>query len=395
MRRIAGHRHVARAVVFAVASGLSLAIGSCSVPRDDGGGTGGAAPALRLRAVEVVQGLRAPLYVVSPPSDPRLFVVEQGGRVRIVKGGSLVPRPFLDIADRLRSGGEQGLLSLAFHPRYATNGFFYVNYTDRRGDTRVERYSVSRDPDVADPGTGALILAVDQPYSNHNGGHVLFGPDGMLYIGMGDGGAGGDPHDNGQNRGSLLGKLLRIDVDHGDPYRIPRDNPFARTPGTRPEIWGWGLRNPWRFCFDPEAGLLYIADVGQDRWEEIDVVPASRGGLNFGWNIMEGAHDFRVRGRSRQALVRPALEYDHSEGCSITGGFVYRGRSIPALRGHYFYSDYCKGWLRSFRYANGRAVDRRDWGLNLGDVTSFGVDAAGELYVTSANGTVYRIAQAR
>ncbi len=350
------------------------------------------ATATGLALEPVVSGLESPLHLVSPPGDPRLFIVEQPGRIRVVERGALLPRPFLDLTSRVRYGGERGLLSVAFHPRYGANGLFFVNYTDRRGDTRVERYRVSRDPNRADPGSARLVLRVDQPYANHNGGHILFGPDGMLYIGMGDGGSAGDPHGNGQNRGTLLGKLLRIDVDRGDSYGIPADNPFAGKPGMRPEIWAWGLRNPWRMCFDRDSGLLYIADVGQDDWEEIDVAPAREPGLDYGWNVMEGRHCYRRARCDRYGLTLPALEYGHDQGCSVTGGLVYRGRRIPAIAGCYFYSDYCRGWIRSFRYVNGVATEQKRWvPMQAGDVTSFGEDAAGELYVMAQKGQVWRI----
>ncbi len=353
-------------------------------------------PAAGIVLETVARGLEQPLYLTSPPGDSRLFIVEQPGRIRVVRGGRLLPTPFLDLTRIVSDGGERGLLSVAFHPGYARNGLFYLNYTDRNGNTRIERYHVSADPDRGDPASGKLVLGVAQPYANHNGGHLLFGPDGMLYVGMGDGGGGGDPGGNGQNRGTLLGALLRLDVDHGDPYAIPADNPFAGRPRMRGEIWAWGLRNPWRFCFDPPEGLLYIADVGQNRWEEIDVVEASRPGLNFGWNLMEGAHCFRWPGCGTAGLVRPALEYGHSQGCSVTGGFVYRGRAIPGLAGHYFYGDYCSGWVRSFRFAGGRVTDHRQWRVGeTGPILSFGVDSAGELYLCSGNGHVYRLAPAR
>lgn len=353
------------------------------------------APAAQLALEPVASGLADPLYLTAPPSDPRLFIVEQAGRIRIVAGGGLLSTPFLDIVDRVTSGGERGLLSVAFHPGYAANGLFYVNYTDLNGDTRVERYQVSGDPNVADPTSAKLMLAVAQPYPNHNGGHILFGPDGMLYIGMGDGGSGGDPHGYGQSLTTLLGKLLRIDVDGGD-YAIPPDNPFVGAAGTRGEIWAYGLRNPWRIAFDRAAGLLYVADVGQNLWEEVSVVPASRGGLNYGWNIMEGAHCYTNPGCLSGGLVVPALEYGHADGCSITGGVVYRGSRSPALAGHYFYSDYCQGWLKSFTYAGGRVAGRRTWDVaGLGNVLSFGEDAAGDVYVLSANGNVWRIVERR
>jgi glucose/arabinose dehydrogenase len=351
-----------------------------------------------LRLVPVVtSGLSSPLYLTAPVGDTaRLFVVEQGGRIRIVQHGQLLPTAFLDIHTRLVSGGEQGLLSVAFHPNYATNGFFYVNYTDLNGDTRVERYTASAaDSNRADTASHKLILFIPQPYTNHNGGLVMFGPDGMLYIGMGDGGSGGDPENRAQNPDSLLGKLLRIDVDGGDPYAIPTGNPF-RNGGGAPEIWAVGLRNPWRFAFDRSVGLLYIGDVGQGAWEEVDVEPASQAGLNYGWRIMEGAHCYNSTTCSLAGLVLPALEYDHSNGCSIIGGFVYRGTQAPTLVGQYFYSDYCSGWLRSFSYANGAVAARTSWSLNvtLGNVLSLGEDSAGELYVLTAGGSIYRIAPA-
>ena len=343
----------------------------------------------------VASGLSSPLYLTTPAGDPRLFIVEQEGRIRIVKNGQLPATPFLDITGSVGAGGERGLLSVAFHPSYATNGYFYVDYTDNNGDTRIERYTVGPNPDIADVASAKLILFIAQPYSNHNGGLVTFGPDGMLYIGMGDGGSGGDPQNRAQNPDSLLGKLLRIDVDHGDPYAIPAGNPFA-TSGGAPEIWALGLRNQWRFAFDRAAGLLYIADVGQDLWEEVSVAPAGQGGLNYGWRIMEGLHCFNPTSCSSTGLVQPVVEYSHANGCSITGGFVYRGTRAPSLVGQYFYSDYCSGWMRSFSYANGAVTGQTSWSLNvsLGNVLSFGEDSAGELYVLSAGGGVYRIAPA-
>jgi len=345
----------------------------------------------------VTSGLSSPLYLTAPDGDPRLFIVEQAGRIRVVRGGQLLTQPFLDIPDRVASGGEEGLLGLAFHPNYAANGYFYVDYThlNSAGDTLytlVERYTVSAAPDSADSASHKLILRIVQPYSNHNGGLVMFGPDGMLYIGMGDGGSGGDPENRAQDPDSLLGKLLRIDVDHGDPYAIPPDNPFA-TSGGAPEIWALGLRNPWRFAFDRGAGLLYIADVGQNLWEEVNVTPAGQAGLNYGWRITEGAHCFNPNPCSTTGLVQPAVEYSHADGCSVTGGFVYRGSLAPPLVGQYFYSDYCGGWLRSFSYASGAVAGQTSWSLNvsLGLVLSLGEDAAGELYVLAANGRVYRI----
>jgi glucose/arabinose dehydrogenase len=348
-----------------------------------------------LRLEPVASGLQSPLYLTAPARDPRLFIVEQTGQIRIVRDGQLLANPFLDIRSRLRSGGEQGLLSVAFHPDYASNGFFYVNYTDRQGDTRVERYRVSADANVADANSAKLILTIQQPFANHNGGLNLFGPDGMLWIGMGDGGSGGDPLGNGQNRQSLLGKMLRIDVNGGDPYAIPADNPFVGRTDTRPEIWALGLRNPWRFSFDRVANLLYIADVGQGRIEEIDAVPVRSAGYNFGWNMMEGSECYRPANCARTGLTLPIYDYPHAEGCSVTGGAVYRGQRMPNLAGHYFFADYCQGWIRSFRYDGSAVREPRQWVLeNAGRVLSFGEDAAGELYVLVDRGSVYRLAPA-
>lgn len=349
-------------------------------------------PSAELRLQQVAAGLASPVFLTAPTEDERLFVIEQAGRVRIIEGGSLLEAPFLDIVSRVRSGGERGLLGLAFHPRYASNGFFYLNYTDRNGDTRVERHTVSNDRNRADPASALLILAVAQPFGNHNGGMIAFGPDGMLYIGMGDGGSGGDPQGNGQNRGTLLGALLRIDVDGDTPYAIPADNPFVGQAGVRPEIWAYGLRNPWRFAFDRGADLLYIADVGQNAFEEVNAVDSRTPGLNYGWKIMEGAHCFGSSNCSQSGLVLPVVEYGHGDGCSVTGGFAYRGSALPALHGHYFYADYCSGWVRSFRLEGDRVADETQWSFgNIGSIPSFGEDSAGELYVLTGQGTVYRI----
>jgi glucose/arabinose dehydrogenase len=345
------------------------------------------------RLEEVARGLDQPVHLAAPAEDPRLFVVEQPGRIRIIHRDRILPQPFLSISAKVGSGGERGLLSVAFHPRYAENGYFYVNYTDTQGDTRIERYRVSADPDRADPASAHLVLHVPQPFGNHNGGQIAFGPDGMLYVGMGDGGSGGDPQGHGQNRETLLGALLRLDVDGGDPYAVPADNPFVGG-GGRGEIWAYGLRNPWRFSFDREAGLLFVADVGQNRREEVNAVPADAAGLDYGWNAMEGSACFPPNSECDPAgRVLPVLEYEQSGGaCSVTGGFVYRGRVLPFLRGHYFYSDYCTGWLRSFRYEDGEAVDRKEWEVgSLGNVTSFGEDGFGELYVLTHGGRVLQL----
>lgn len=349
------------------------------------------APKVSIALQQIASGLDEPVYLTAPPGDQRLFVVEQAGRIVIIRNGAVLSRAFLDIRKKVGSGWERGLLSVAFHPQYGTNGFLFVNYTDKHGDTNIERYTVSRDPDVADPASVKPILKIDQPYSNHNGGMNQFGPDGMLYVGMGDGGSQLDPHGNGQSTNVLLGKLLRLNVDRGDPYSTPAANPYARG-GGRPEIWAIGLRNPWRFAFDLKDGNLYIADVGQDRYEEVDVVPMHRAGVNYGWSVMEGFSCLRGSSCTQTGLQRPALVYGHSDGCSITGGFVYRGSKIPALDGHYFYADYCREWLRSFKYLNGRVTEQTEWPVGKVEATSsFGVDAAGELYVVSHSGKIFRI----
>ena len=352
-----------------------------------------------LHLIAVAGSYNNPLYVTAPPGDTaRLFVVEQAGTIRVVQHGQLLTTPFIDITGRVGSGGERGLLSVAFHPSYATNGFFYVNYTDLNGDTHVERFTVSAaDSNVADTATHKLILFVKQPYANHNGGLVLFGPDGLFYIGMGDGGSGGDPQNRAQTPDSLLGKLLRIDVDGGDPYAIPNGNPYKNGGGGggAPEVWALGFRNPWRFSFDPPSGQLYVADVGEVSWEEVDVEPASQPGLNYGWHIMEGAHCFNPDPCSSAGLILPRIEYSHADGCAVMGGYVYRGARSPALVGQYFFSDLCSGWLRSFTFSNNAVATRTLWSPDVGlsSPHSFGQDANGEIYVVDGAGTVYRIAE--
>jgi len=379
------------------ASWLVLALASmvCTTPKNDAPDVSAQNTSndVRLGVEQVASGLDQPVYVTAPVSDPRLFIVEQPGRIRVVENGRLLDKPFLDIVDKVRSGGEQGLLSVAFHPQYRTNGFLFVNHTDKNGDTRIERYTVSSDRNVADPRSAKVILSIDQRYSNHQGGLNLFGPDGMLYIGMGDGGSQGDPHGNGQNRNALLAKLLRINVDRGEPYLIPAANPYAKG-GGRAEIWAIGLRNPWRFSFDRFSGLLYIADVGGDRFEEVNVVPMSIAGVNYGWNVMEGPQCSRSSGCDQTGLQKPALSYATHENstCAIIGGSVYRGQKIPEIKGQYFYSDYCNSWLRSFGFADGKVTDQHEWPIGkLGSITSFGEDAQGELYICTSSGRVYRI----
>ncbi|HJQ10237.1 MAG TPA: PQQ-dependent sugar dehydrogenase, partial [Gemmatimonadaceae bacterium] len=318
------------------------------------------------------------------------------GRIRVVRNGVLQTAPFLDISARVLSGGERGLLSVAFHPQYSSNHYFYVYYTQQtNGDIRIERYTTSAiNPEASDPASAKLIITIPHStYSNHNGGLVAFGPDGMLYAGIGDGGGVGDPLHSGQDFNSLLGSLIRLNVDAGDPYLIPADNPFINQAGKRGELWAKGLRNPWRFAFDKPTNQLYIADVGQGDREEVDVEATNAAGVNYGWNTMEGATCYNSSSCNQTGLELPVLDYPHSGGaCSITGGYVYRGSDIPEVRGHYFYSDYCGGFLKSFRYSNGAAVDQKDWSLSNSLVTSFGVDFAGELYMMTGN-TILKLAK--
>jgi glucose/arabinose dehydrogenase len=336
----------------------------------------------------ITAGLSLPVFMTQPLDDGRIFVVEQGGKIRVIRDGVLQTTPFLDITSRVLSGGERGLLSVAFHPQYATNHFFYVYFTTQtNGDIRIERFTTTANPEVADPASTKLIItAAHSSQSNHNGGLVAFGPDGMLYAGLGDGGGGGDPDGNGQNFNALLGSLLRLDINTTAPYGIPADNPFVGQAGRRGEIWAKGLRNPWRWAFDAPTGLLYIADVGQGLHEEVNAVVATRGGLNYGWNVWEGLSCYNATTCSATGFEPPIIDYGHGPACSITGGYVYRGSAIPAIRGHYFYSDFCAGFLRSFRYENGAAVDQKDWGLPSSGVVSFGKDFDGELYIIAGNG---------
>jgi glucose/arabinose dehydrogenase len=347
---------------------------------------------------EWMSGFSSPVHLAhAGDGSERLFVVEQAGSIRVVERGKLGPEPFLDIRQRVSSGGEKGLLSVAFHPRYADNGHLYVNYTTRDGglQTIVSRFTRGADG-RADPASERVLLEIAQPYGNHNGGQLAFGPDGYLYIGMGDGGSANDPHGHGQNLATLLGALLRIDVDRageGAPYGIPADNPFLDAPGARPEIWAYGLRNPWRFSFDRAAGTLYLADVGQDRVEEIDIVTA---GANLGWAIMEGD---RCNAKSaelcrRDDLTAPIATYGHDEGVAVTGGHVYRGRAVPGLCGTYLYADYGSGRVWGLRFRDGRVVAQRRLLDSRLNISSFGLDRDGELYLLDLGGRILRVARA-
>jgi glucose/arabinose dehydrogenase len=343
---------------------------------------------------EVTRGLARPVALVAAPGDPRkrLFVVEQhAGRIRILENGKLLARPFLTVTEDLSRGEEEGLLGLAFHPKFQTNGKLYVNYTAANMNTHIVEYAVGSDPDVVDKSTRRELVEIKQPYSNHNGGNLIFGPDGKLYTGMGDGGSAGDPKKNGQNKTALLAKILRFDVDAAAPT---------------PEIVHLGVRNPWRFSFDAATNGLYIGDVGQNLWEYVWVAPIDSPTRNFGWNVVEGSHCYNAQTCDRTGFTPPAAEYSHDEGCSITGGFVYRGSALPALVGRYFYADYCTGLLRSFKWtadpssptARGFVREHWDWkpsidpGGVLSQISTFGVDHDGELYLVKLSGVIYQLA---
>ncbi len=379
-----------RIIIFSAV--LLLLVGAAAPVDGESSKHGHAQHASSLSFSKFVTGLEMPTHIThAGDGSGRLFITEQCGRIRIAQNGSLRPAPFLDIRHRVKCGGERGLLSTAFPAGYAQKRYFYVNYTDRNGDTVIARYKLSFDPNVADPASEEILLKIDQPFSNHNGGLLLFGPDGYLYIGMGDGGAAGDPFNNSQKPETLLGKMLRIDVESGArPYAIPPDNPFVKTAGYRAEIWATGLRNPWRYAFDFFTGDLYIADVGQNKYEEINFQPASsKGGENYGWSIMEGMHCFKSKRCDRRGMTMPVAEYDHSQGCSVTGGLVYRGRKAPSLKGAYIYGDYCSGRIWALR----RSKDAWENGVIAETgfaISTFGEDETGEIYVADHRaGEVY------
>ena len=361
----------------------------------DPGGTGTGESAARGVRLQRIGTFRDPVYVTAPPGDRRrVFVVEQSGRIMLLLGGKRVSRPFLNLSGEVTAGGEQGLLSMAFAPDYASSGRFYVYFTDRSGDQRVQEFRRSSgSPNRADVSTRRQVMSMADPYPNHNGGLLLFGPDGLLYIGTGDGGSAGDPENRAQNLESLLGKILRIDprADSTSAYRVPSSNPFVGRAG-RDEIYTYGLRNPWRFSFDRRNGNLYIGDVGQDAMEEIDF--ARRGGArarNYGWSCFEGRRRFDDS-RSCPGATPPILQYARSGGnCSVTGGVVVRDPGLPALAGRYVYGDYCAGRIRSFRVRGGRATGDRVQPLRVDQLSSFGEDARGRVYATSLTGPVYRL----
>jgi glucose/arabinose dehydrogenase len=416
--RILAARYSCESIVGALGllCGVCLLLAACF----KGGTASGRTPGLTLSLALVTGGLTKPIGVYNAGAgDPRLFVIEQPGRIRIVRQGAVLARPFLDLTDRVDAdGSEKGLLGVAFQPDYAKTGFFFVNYTASAGGvlrTRIARFSVTADPNIADPSSEKILFTVDQPYANHNAGDLHFGPDGLLYIPLGDGGSGGDPHNNAQTTSTLLGKIVRIDVETGSGappdctgggkggYTIPLTNPTIDGPGKScDEIWAMGLRNPWRSSFDRRSGDLFLADVGQEKWEEIDRHAVDDpGGQNYGWRCYEGTHAYNTDGcRPSHAFVPPVFEYGHENGnCAVIGGYVYRGNAYPAMVGRYLLADYCSGTFWDLaREGRGSwdATPHTDLGVTtpkpVAGYTSFGEDASGELYVTNINtGALYRL----
>ena len=354
-------------------------------------------PLLGLGLEILATGFSRPTFVAAFPGEERLAVVEAVGRIHLVdEAGNVQPEPFLNIRNKVGSVSiEQGLLGLAFHPGFSENGRLYVYYTDRSDDSVLAEYVRQPGADRVDATTERVLLTIPQPDIRHNAGMLEFGPDGFLYIGTGDGGAGGASV-NGQDPGTLLAAILRIDVDSGDPYAVPSDNPFAAGGGA-PEVWAFGLRNPWRFAIDAGDDLIYVGDVGQESREEINAVPLEPVGYNFGWPAVEGTRCFLERDCQPADYVLPVLDYSHDEGLSVTGGYVYRGTAIPELVGHYFYADWVREWIRSFRLEDGAPQDERDWTTDLqpGQINSFGVDGHGELLVATWDGAIARIVPIR
>jgi glucose/arabinose dehydrogenase len=364
-------------------------------------GAAGATGAATVVLTQIASGFDAPVFLTNArDGSGRLFVVEQTGKIKVVKNGVVRPTPFLDISDEISNGTEQGLLGLAFHPNYKSNGLFYVNFTRANGDTVINRYRVSStNPDVAVRGSAYRIMMIPQPYDNHNGGMIAFGPDGYLYIGTGDGGGGGDPGNRAQRLDNLLGKMLRINVNGSAGarhYLIPSSNPYVGRTGWD-EIWSRGLRNPWRFSFDRATGTLWIGDVGQNRFEEINRATNTTGsgtrgrGANYGWRVLEGRHCYNpATGCNRTGKVVPVVEYAHTEGCSVTGGYVYRGTKVPALAGRYLFGDYCSGTIWAISRIAGVPATKGVVLSTSMHITSFGEDGSNELYVVDRAGAIYK-----
>ena len=390
-----------------IRSGSALLLSAGLAACGGGGGSSGTPapnppvpnpPADQFLALTEVAQVSNAVQLIAPAGDPRQFIVDRSGRIVVRDNGQLAGTPFLDIAARVNAAGEGGLLSMAFDPQFSSNRYVYIVYTDTQNRITVERYTVGANPNVLDPGSALTILRIPHPdFNNHYGGMLAFGPDGHLYLSTGDGGGAGDPRRNSQNRDALLGKLLRIDVRSASlaqPYQIPPNNPFVGQSGARGEIWALGLRNPWRFSFD--GNWLYLPDVGQGQREEVNITPASSAGTNYGWNVMEGSACYLATSCSPAGLTLPLYEYEHGpnqvNGCSITGGEVYRGSRIPHLVGSFMFSDYCAGFLKSLRYAGSGVPAVTTWSVrSIGRVVSFGRDGVGEMYVISATGAIYRI----
>lgn len=375
----------------AIVAGCSENRGPSSSPTSNAGNS---LPGMRLQRVfEQVEFSKPILMLQAPNNDSQWYIVEKGGRVLRVttNAGGVQSSTFLDISERVDSGpNEAGLLGMAFHPQYQTNGLVYLSYTasDPSLTSIISRVTRSSDGNSLQADTEEVLLRVNQPYSNHNGGHIAFGPDGFLYIGLGDGGSGGDPRGHGQNTTTLLGSMLRIDVNNGAPYGIPASNPFASGEQGRPEIYAWGLRNPWRWSFDKTTGALWVADVGQNSWEEVSVMNASG---NYGWNAKEGTHCYESSRCDKPEFVDPVIEYSHEYGCSVTGGYVYRGSANPDLRGTYLYSDYCSGTLWGAKdNGNGEYVSTEILSTGL-NVASFAEGNNGEIYIVHLGGEIYQI----
>jgi glucose/arabinose dehydrogenase len=389
--------HVRRAAfVFLL---LPLAACGGSAEMDPAGeqpaGDSGKPTTLSVTLQPVVEGLQMPTGLsVANDGSGRLFITERRGTIRVIRDGEISPRPFLDIFDQVESGAvEQGLLRLAFHPNYLENGRFFVHYTAAGGTITVSEFRVSRDdPNHADPASERRLIEIPKQATNHNGGQLVFGHDGYLYIGVGDGGNPGDPFKTAQNLNSLLGKILRIDVDNGEPYAIPPDNPFIDTPDARPEVWAYGLRNPWRFSFDLETGRLFLADVGQNMWEEVNVLSVqAASGANFGWPLLEGTHCYQAEDCDHAGTVLPVIEYPHTEGCAVVGGYVYRDVQWPELADHYVYGDFCQGHIWAAREEAGRWTSERLLAGTYLQVSAFGQDEAGDLYLVDLSGSLYRL----
>jgi glucose/arabinose dehydrogenase len=379
--------------IFTVQNGFAAPVLPCD-PKNS------SPPFPRIDLKQVAEGLAEPLGIVHAGDGSRnIFIIEQPGTIRVLKNGVLSGKPFLDIRGRVTSGGEKGLLGLAFHPEYLKNRLFFVNYTSPKGGlhTVISEFKAGDSSQAADPKSERILLTVAQPYANHNGGNLAFGPDGYLYIGMGDGGSGNDPHDNGQNLSTMLGKMLRIDVNRKEKekaYAIPRDNPFIDKKNAAPEIWAYGLRNPWRFSFDAATGQLYTGDVGQNAREEIDVIQK---GKNYGWKMMEGAICTPgVNPNCNKAgLELPIYDYPRSEGSTVIGGYVYRGRSLPSLCGAYIYGDFGNGRIWAFRYDGKLATDHVLLFESRRNISSFGEDEEHELYVADHDGKILKIVPGR